>query len=73
MNDELKGQAAILAMSAWDMYASALLGFNAHPGTTRDAAQPKSLESIAAQADEMLRLRLLRFPIDFANVESTDV
>ena len=55
--------AMILLMSAWDMYVSSLLGFNAHPGTSKYPSKEKSLEEIAEIADNMLKLRLQRFPI----------
>jgi hypothetical protein len=42
---------------AWDIYASSALGMSMHPGTTRDKAQPKTVEEIAAIADAMLAER----------------
>lgn len=49
-------------MQAWDAAFAANIGMNAHPGTTRDKASPKTYEQLAALADEALALRDLRFP-----------
>lgn len=47
----------IMRRAAWDMYYSAAMGMAMHPGTTRDAAQPKSAAECANIADKMLRER----------------
>jgi hypothetical protein len=49
---------------AWDMYASSVLGMSLHPGTTRDAARPMTVEQICELADRMLRQRDQRFGDD---------
>lgn len=48
-------------MVAWDVYASAALSMSLHPGTTRDKAQPRTMEEIAAIADALLAERDRRF------------
>lgn len=54
-------QREVMRQAAWDMYAAAALGMAMHPGTTRDAAQPKTTSQIAAIADELIEQRDLRF------------
>lgn len=54
-------QRDIMRQAAWDMYAAAALGMTLHPGTTRDAAKPRSIEEIAYIADQLLEQRDKRF------------
>lgn len=42
---------------AWDCYYAAAMGMSLHPGTTRDAAIPRSPEKAAQIADDMLAQR----------------
>lgn len=43
------------------MYAASILSMSHHPGTTRDAAKPMTVQDIAAKADEMLKESDKRF------------
>lgn len=47
--------------AAWDMYASGILSMSLHPGTTRDAAMPLTIEAVASIADKLLAERDRRF------------
>lgn len=41
-------------MICWTSTVSAQVGFRHHPGTTRDAARPRSLSEIIEEADRVL-------------------
>lgn len=44
----------MLRAQFWTAIVSSQVGFAHHPGTTRDAAQPRSMAEIIAEADAYL-------------------
>lgn len=47
----------IMRRAAWDMYFAGVVSISMHPGTSRDAAIPRTVEACAEIADAMLLQR----------------
>lgn len=54
----------MLRASLWSGLVGTQCGFAFHPGTTRDAANPRSVEAICAEADKYLAEFDKRFHVE---------
>lgn len=54
----------MLRASTWSNCVAAQLGFSHHPGTTRDAAKPRPMADICAEADRYVAEFDKRFHVE---------